>query len=72
MEKIELINLKAWLYTYIKSKSALLAAQQANKLINVSLGQGIMTLFRKPADPEDGKLVSQRTILFKLESKFLL
>ena len=27
------------------------------------LGQGIMTLFGKPADQEDGGLVSQRTIL---------
>lgn len=43
-----------------------------NKLINVSLGQGIVTLFRKPTDPEDGELESQRTILFKLEFRFPL
>ena len=46
-----------------KSKLILLAIQQANKLRDQLLGQGIMTLFRKPADREGGRLVCQRTIL---------
>ena len=41
----------------------LLTAQQANKSRDELLGQGIVTLFGKPADKEDGGLVSQRTIL---------
>ena len=32
------------------------------------MGQGIMTLFRKPADPEDGGLVPQRTLLLSQNS----
>ena len=40
------------------SKLILLTAQQANKLGDEVLGQGITTLFRKPADGEDGRLMS--------------
>ena len=47
-------------------------AQQANKLRDELLGQGIATLFRKPADREDGGLVSQRTVFSELEFRFLL
>ena len=39
-----------------------LTAQQANKSRDKLLEQGIVTLFRKPVDLEDGGLVSQRTI----------
>ena len=50
----------------------LLAIQQANKLRGEMLGQGIETLFSNPADWEDGRLVSQRTIFSKLEFRLLL
>ena len=53
-----------------ESKLLLLATRQANKLRDELLGQGIATLFRKPADWEDGGLVSQRTILPNLEFRF--
>ena len=39
---------------------------------NKVLGQGIVTLFGKPADQEDGELVSQRAILLELELRLLL
>lgn len=51
----------------LSSKFILLAAQQVNKSRDKVLEQGIVTLFRKPADREDGILVSQRTILPGLE-----
>ena len=35
------------------------------------LGQGIATLFRKPADRKDGGLLSQRTILTGLEFRLV-
>ena len=54
-----------------KSKLILLAAQQANKSRAKLLGQGILTLFRKPADLAHGGLVSQRTILPELEFRLL-
>ena len=41
-----------------ESKLILLTTQQANKSRDEVLGQGIVTLFRKPADWEDGGLVS--------------
>ena len=50
----------------------LLATQEAHKLRDELLRQGIVTLFRKLADQEDGGLVSQRTILPKLEFRLLL
>ena len=50
----------------------LLTAQQANKLRDEVLGQGIVTLFGKPADQEDGRLVSQSTILPELEFRLLI
>ena len=55
-----------------ESKLRPLAESQANKLRNELLGQGIATLFRKPADGEDGGLVSQRTIFPELEFRLLL
>ena len=54
-----------------KSKLILLTTQQTNKLRDKVLGQGIATSFRKPADREDGGLVSQRTIFPKLEFRLL-
>ena len=38
----------------------------------VAGGKGIATLLRKPADWEEGSLVSQRTIFPKLEYRLLL
>ena len=55
-----------------KPKLVLLATPEANKLQDELLGQGIVTLFGKSADQEDGGLVSQRTILCKLEFRLLL
>ena len=52
-----------------ESRLALLTTQQANKLRDKLLGQGVATLFRKPADHG---LVSQRTILPELEFRLLL
>ena len=49
-----------------------LAARQAGKSRDKALGQGAVTLFRKPADGEDGGLVSQRTIFPDLEFRTLL
>ena len=45
-----------------ESRLELLTAQQANESRDKWLEQGIVTLFRKPVDLEDGGLVSQRTI----------
>ena len=50
-----------------KSKLVLLTTQQANKLRDELLGQGIVILFWKPEDWEDGGLLSQRTILPELK-----
>ena len=55
-----------------ESRLVLFAARQASKSRDEVLGQGIEALFRKPADREDGRLVSQRTILPELEFRFLL
>ena len=55
-----------------KSKLIRLATKQANKLRDNLLGQGIVTLFGKPGEREDGELVSQKTILPKLEFRLLL
>ena len=49
-----------------------MAAQQAKKLRDELVGQGIVILFGKPADREDGGLMSQRTILLELEFWLLL
>ena len=55
-----------------RSRFVLLTARQANKSRGELLGQGIATLFGKPANQEDGGLMSQRTILPELEFKLLL
>ena len=55
-----------------ESKLVLLAARQANKSRDELLGQGIETSFGKPADWEDGGLVSQRAIFPELEFRLLL
>ena len=55
-----------------ESKLILLTIQEADKSRDEVLEQGIMTLFRNPADRKDGGLVSQRTTLTKLEFGFLL
>ena len=49
------------------SKLILLAIGQRDEV----LGQQIVTLFRKPADLEDGGLVPQRTFLPELDGVFL-
>ncbi|KAB1265935.1 hypothetical protein Cadr_000019223 [Camelus dromedarius] len=46
---------RSWTQNVAKSKLVLLAACQANKSGDKVLGQGIMTLFGKPADREDGR-----------------
>ena len=48
-----------------KFKLILLTSLQANKLTDESVGQGIVSLLEKPADREDGGLMSQRTNLSK-------
>ena len=62
-----------FVFTYFiiitKSKIVLLTISQANKSREEVLGQGIVTLFRKPEDKEDGRLLSQSTILLELESR---
>ena len=55
----------------VESKFVLLASGQVSKLKEEMLGQGIVTLFGKSADPEDGGLVSQRIISLKLEFRLL-
>ena len=55
-----------------RSKLALLAARQASKLGDEVFRQGITTLFRKPADREDGGLVVQKTVLLGSGCQFLL
>ena len=52
--------------------SNLLTAQHANKSEDKLFGQGLVTLLGKPADQDNGKLVSQKTILSKLEFRVLL
>ena len=44
----------------IESKLTLLAARQTSESGDEVLRQGIATLFRKPADREDGGLVSPK------------
>ena len=44
----------------MEPKLTLLAARQGSKPRDGSLGQGKMTLIRKVADQEDGRLVSQK------------
>ena len=61
----------AHLFTYwncyrIQTGSALSHDGPVNQETS-SWGQGIVTLFRKPADWEDGRLMSQRTILLQSE-----
>ena len=54
-----------------ESKLVLLTVQQAGASRDEVLGQGITTLFRKPADRENGALVSQRTNLPELRLSLL-
>ena len=49
-------------YVVTKSKLILIFAQLVNKSRDKLLGQGAVTLFRKPADQEHGGLVSQSTV----------
>ena len=57
-----------------KSKLALLTGQQAKKFTNEVLRQGVMTLFRKPANGEDGGLVSPKNPLtcVRIQAPFIL
>ena len=59
--------IEIWFDWVTESKLIMLAKLQANNVRNKLLGQRIATLFRKPADQEDGGLVFQRTILPELE-----
>ena len=47
-----------WFRSVVESKLVLLTTQH-----DKALGQGIAALFRRPADQEDGGLVSQRARL---------
>ena len=49
-----------WLGPVTKFKLILLGAWQTDKLRDKELGQGRATLFRKPANQEDGRLVFQK------------
>ena len=55
-----------------ESKFILLNEEQASELKFELLGWRIATLFRKPADWEDGRLVSQRIVFAELELRLLL
>ena len=55
-----------------KSNLVLLAEWQGSKSRDKLLEQGIVTLFGKPVDEEDGVLVSPKNILPKLEFKLPL
>ena len=55
-----------------ESTLILLSFWQTNKSGDKFLGQGTATLFKKAADWEGGRLVSQRTILLELEFRLLL
>ena len=57
---------------FTESKLMLLTTGQANQSRDQLLWQRITTSFRKPADREDGRLMSQRTILPELEFRLLL
>ena len=58
----------------IELKIILLSVWYARKLRDKSLGQENQTLFKKSEDPEDGGLVSQRTILtwVRIQASFIL
>ena len=56
----------------MESKFELLAPRQADKSRDKLLGQGIVTLFGKPANQEDGGLMSQRSISPEFEFRLLL
>ena len=49
----------------------MLATQQTDKLRDEEFGQGIVTLFEKPADRENGGLAPQIAILSELEFRLL-
>ena len=55
-------------------KLVLVTAQQANKLRDELLGQGMVNLSGKLADGEDGRLGSQRTVFpeLRIQSSFML
>ena len=56
-----------------EAKLISLATRQGNILRDDLLGQGIVTLFGKPADQEDGGLeFFQRTTLLKLEFRLFM
>ena len=55
-----------------QSKLIVLATQQANKLRDKGLGQGIVILFGKPGDQEDRGLLSPKPISLELEFRLLL
>ena len=56
----------------MESKFELLAPRQADKSRDKLLGQGIVTLFGKPADQENGGSGSQKTIISELWCKLFI
>ena len=52
------------------SKLGLLSAWQVNKPREELLWQGTATVFGKPVDLEDGRLLSQRTVLPGVDASF--
>lgn len=64
-------HLNKFVSNYPEPKLILLIPWQANKPRGKVLGQGIVTLFRKPAD-RDGGLVSKEPCFSQLELKLLL
>ena len=71
-EIIEPVNVRVRIQTVTESKFVQLTAQQSNKSRDKLLGQGTVTLFGKPTDQEDVRLVSQGTILPELDFRILL
>ena len=57
--------------TCVTESKLVLLPRQDSKLRDKLLGQGIATLFRKPADRKNGGLLSQRTILTGLEFRLV-
>lgn len=72
---LEAVAIKSWVCSSDVSACHRIQAlpaptQEANKSRDLSLGEGTVTIFRKPADREDSGLVSQRTILPGFGSSF--
>lgn len=71
-ERINIMNYPAYIIIDTKPKFSLLTTRQANKGGDDLLGQEIVTLTGKLEDQEDGRLVSQRTILPQSELRLII